>query len=92
MQFPEITNTWKCIGIIVATAVALCTTAVGFDQRYAKSVDLKQLQLSSNYNNFQMRLDSLRAAYLGKPIPPEVQRQIDWLEKQLRLIEKEMGM
>ena len=85
MTLKNITENWKCIGVIVATAVALCGTAVGFDQRYAKSVDLKQLQLSSNYNNFQMRLDSLRAAYAGKPIPPEVQKQIDWLEHQIKL-------
>ena len=90
MNLESISKEWKCIGIIVATAVALCGTAVGFDQRYAKSADLRQLQISANYNNFQMRLDSLRAAYLGKPIPPEVQQQINWLEKQIKLLEAQM--
>jgi hypothetical protein len=90
MNLESISREWKCIGIIVATAVALCGTAVGFDQRYAKSADLRQLQISANYNNFQMRLDSLRAAYLGKPIPPEVQQQINWLEKQIKLLEAQM--
>lgn len=103
MTLKQLTDNWKCIGVIVATAVALCGTAVGFDQRYAKSVDLKQLQLSSNYNNFQMRLDSLRTPYVTyksdgtafidyAKMPRETVQQIKWLEKQIKILEKQMGI
>ena len=83
---------WKCIGIIVATAVALCGTAVGFDQRYAKSVNLKQLQLSANYNNFQTRLAALTKLCKTTACDADTIRTIKWLERQIRMIEAEMGM
>ena len=90
MNLESITKEWKCIGVIVATAVALCGTAVGFDSRYAKSVDLKQLQISANYNNFQMRLDSLRATCESTRCTAETLRTIKWLEKQIKILEQQM--
>ena len=97
MNLKQLTDNWKCIGALVATAAFLCATAIGVDHRYLLAAQGKnmqqqiyQMQLSQNYNNFQMRLDSLKAAYAGKPIPPEVQQQINWLEKQIKLLEKQM--
>ena len=90
MSLESISKEWKCIGILVVTAVTLCGTAIAFDQRYAKQQDLKQMQLSANYNNFQMRLDSLRATCESTRCTAETLRTIQWLEKQIRLLEKQM--
>ena len=98
MELKQLTDNWKCLGALVGVAVILCGTAIGVDQRYLLAAQgqqmqqqIYQMQLSQNYNNFQMRLDSLRAAYAGKPIPQEVQAQIRWLEAQIALLEKQMG-
>ena len=90
MNFKQVTENWKCVGAIVATAVFLCGTAITADNRYAKQVDMKQMQLAQNYNNFQMRLDSLRAACEKSPCSAETIRTMQWLEKQIKLIEKAM--
>lgn len=99
MKFSDISNQWKCLVALIVGAATLCGLAVGLDHRWLLAAEGKQMQqqiyqmqLSQNYNNFIMRLDSLRAAYAGKPIPPEVQAQIRWLETQIALLEKEMGM
>jgi hypothetical protein len=92
MELKQLTDNWKCIGIIVATAVALCGTAIGFDERYAKQVDLKQLQLSSNYSNFQMRLAALENLCAKSECSPNDRATIQWLKQQIRLIESQMGM
>lgn len=99
MTLSDISKEWKCLVALVVGAATICGIAVGVDHRYLLAAEGKsiqqqvyQMQISQNYNNFQMRLDSLRAAYLGKPIPPEVQQQINWLEAQIRLLEKQMGM
>lgn len=90
MTLSELSKEWKCLVAIVVGAATLCGIAIGADSRYAKQVDLKQLQLAQNYNNFQMRLDSLRATCEKNPCTAETLRTIEWLEKQIRLIEKEM--
>lgn len=91
MTLKEITENWKCIGALVATAVVLCGTALGVDQRYAKQQDLKQLQLSSNYSNFQMRLASLRNLCAKNMCTSNDIATIKWLEQQIKIIEKQMG-
>lgn len=77
----------------------LCGLTVSVESRYAKAGQQKamqqqiyQMQVSQNYNNFQMRLDSLRAAYAGRRIPPEVQTQIRWLEKEIKKLEIQLGL
>lgn len=91
VSLKKIAENWKCIGIMVATAAALCTTAVTADNRYAKQQDLKQMQLSQNYNNFQMRLDSLKLACQNNQCNKETLDTIRWLEQQIKMIEKQMG-
>ena len=99
MDLKNLTDNWKCIVALIVGAATICGIAVGVDHRYASAASQKalqqqvyQMQLAQNYNNFQMRLDSLRAAYAGKSVPLEVQQQIDWLEKQIKLLEQQMGL
>jgi hypothetical protein len=99
LKLAEISNQWKCVVALFVGAATLCGLAVGFDHRYLLAAQGEQMQqqiyhmqVQSNYNNFLMRLDSLRAAYEGKPIPKPVQDQIRWLEAQIQLLEKEMGL
>ena len=92
MNLKTFTDNWKCIGVIVATAVALCGTAVGFDSRYAKSVDLKQLQMAQNYSNFQMRLAALMELCSKSPCDANTKQTIRWLQSQIKMIENQMGM
>jgi len=90
MELKQLTDNWKCIGILVAVAVTLCGTAVGFDQRYAEQVDLKQLQMSSNYSNFQMRLAALNDLCAKSSCSPNDRATIEWLKHQIKLIEDAM--
>ncbi len=99
MKLTTVTENWKCLVALVVGAATLCGIAVGVDHRYLLAAQGQQMQqqiynmqLAQNYNNFQMRLDSLRAAYAGKQMPLEIQQQVKWLEQQIKLIEKEMGL
>ena len=92
MTLKELTENWKCIGALVVTAGLLCGAALGVDDRYAKSQDLKQLQRSTNYSNFQMRLSSLRKLCSQNMCDQNDKNTIKWLEAQIKLIEKEMGI
>jgi hypothetical protein len=95
----NLADNWKCVVALIVGAATICGIAVTVDHRYASAASQKalqqqvyQMQQAQNYNNFQMRLDSLRAAYAGKSVPPAVQQQMNWLEAQIKLIEKQMGM
>lgn len=96
--FKQVIESWKCIVALLVGVATICGIAVGVDHRYASAASQKelqqqvyQMQLNQSYMNFQMRLDSLLAAYAGKPIPLEVQQQIQWLQQQLKLLEQQMG-
>lgn len=91
MTFKEITENWKCIGALVVTAGLLCGATLGVDQRYAKQQDLKQLQMSSNYSNFQMRLASLKKLCAQNMCTPNDRATIIWLQQQIKYIESQMG-
>ena len=95
----NLSDNWKCLVALIVGAATICGLAVGVDHRYLLAAQGKQMQqqiyqmqLAQNYNNFVMRLDSLRAAYRGRPIPPEVQAQIRWLEQQIAMLEQQMGL
>lgn len=99
MELKQLTDNWKCIGILVATAAALCGTAIAVDQRYAHAAMQKEMQqqiytmqTQMNYNQFQMRLDSLQATCEKTTCTAETLRTIEWLKKQIKVLEKQMGL
>ena len=106
MKLPDIAEQWKCIVALFVGAGALCSLAVGATTYFATAAQLKeveirqdqqqqqmlQMNINQSYHNYLLRLDSLRAAYVDKPMPLEVKQQVEWLEKQLKILEKQMGI
>lgn len=104
MNLKAFTENWKCIGVIVATAAALCGTAITADNRYAKAADVRVLQMNQNYSNYQGRLNQLTSPYTKccnaegryyvdySKMPKEVYQQVQWLQNEIAKLEKQMGL
>jgi len=101
--FKKLTENWKCVGVIVATAALLCTTAITADNRYAKAADVKQLQLNQNYSNFKAQLNQLTEPFTvcckdGRyyvdysKMPKETYQTVMWLTREIEVLEKQMGL
>lgn len=101
--FKKFTENWKCLGVVVATAVALCSTAITVENRYAKAADVKQLQLNQSYSNFQARLNDLTSPFMTcckdgryyvdySKMSKETYEQVQWLEREIVKLEKQMGL
>lgn len=110
MKFKDLTEDWKRVGVCITVAGTIAATAIGAEIHFAKAGTQKELQqqmysmqLSQNYNNFQMRRDSLVQPYVrydqqGRPfidwsrMPKEIVQQVKWLENQIRVLEQQMGL
>lgn len=105
MKWDDLSKTWRCVVACVVGAGTIATLSIGAENHFAKEAEYQilvagqsaqqqqiyNMQLSQNYFQFQMQLNNLLAAYQGRPIPPEVQHQINWLRNQLRQLERQMG-
>ena len=101
--FKRITDNWKCVGAVVATGALLCTTAITADNRYAKAADVKVLQMNQNYSNFRAQLNQLISPYTAcckdgryfvdySKMPKETYQTVQWLEREIATLEKQMGL